>query len=97
MRKSLDDFFWKKCRQGMKRNQKGMIQGIYQGISWTCLGQILDTPPMPSGCVRDAFGTAIPKISHTAKEKSRLFCPEIRFLHPKTRPSIYFLPELAKK
>ena len=91
MRKSLGDFFWKKCRQGMKRNEKESKRNDsrnYQGMSWTCLGQILDTPPMPSGCVRDAFGTAIEKIWHNAKEKSRLFCPEIRFLHPKTRLSI---------
>lgn len=76
----------------MKRNQKGMIQGM----SWPCLGQILDTPPMPSGCLRDAFGTAIEKIWHNAKEKSRLFSPEIRFLQPKTRLSIYFLVYLQK-
>ena len=58
MRKSLGDFFWKKFWQGMKRNQKGMIQGIFK----ECLGHVLDkswTHPdafgMPSGCVRDGY------------------------------------------
>lgn len=72
----------------MKRNPKGMIQGIFKEY----LGHVLDKSwthtPTPSGCLRDGFGTAIEKIWHNAKEKSRLFCPEIRFLHPKTRLSI---------
>lgn len=79
----------------MKRNQKESKRNDsrnFQGMSWTCLGQILDTPPIPSGCVRDGYR----KISHTIKEKSRLFCPEIRFLHPRTRLSIYFLVYLQK-
>jgi hypothetical protein len=86
--KRFGDFFLKKVPA---RNQKES-----KGTSWPCLGQILDTPQTPSGCLRDAFGTAIEKIWYNAKEKSRLFCPEIRFLHPKTRLSIYFLVYLQK-
>lgn len=92
MRKSLGDFFLEKVLSRNEKESKGMIQGIFK----ECLGHVLDKSWTHPRYLRDAFGMAIEKISHTIKEKSRLFCPEIRFLHPKTRLSIYFLVYLQK-
>lgn len=47
MRKRLGDFFLEKVPA---RNQKES-----KGMSWPCLGQILDTPQTPSGCLRDGY------------------------------------------
>lgn len=54
MRKSLGDFFWKKCRQGMKRNQKESKRNDSRNVldmSWTNLGHTPDAFGMPSGWV----------------------------------------------
>lgn len=58
MRKRLGDFFWKKCRQGMKRNEKESKRNDSRNVlamSWTNLGHTPDAFGMPSGCLRDGY------------------------------------------